>query len=399
MRVLIVNDNPVEFYEARYYTSYTWPIFAAKLADYFDVATLWIPLLKVPDGSSVRGDLFEPGRLQIVGSHYYDGFFGYYSAYLANYRQINRQSQALANEHDIALIRIPSPIAPLIVKHCRRLRKPYALIVAGDISTSANMLLLSRGIKRALIKLIIKTVKNQELRLARHASVVYAYGEELADQFRSFCPRVKVSRDANVSLTEIFPREDTCSGNTIKLLRVGWLGPCKGLEYLFGAARLLRDRDLPIYLKIVGKEIDPEYTSNLKDMVQELDIGEFVEFAGPVSYGEIFKLYQESDIQVISSTSEGIPRVILEGAVNGLPLVSTSAGGCSSAVRDGEDGILVPPRDPAALANAIEQVIKVGSLRRRIIQGGFEMVKRYSSEAVCSEIAEDLSKAVETFPR
>ena len=397
MQVLIVNDNPFELYKGKYYTSYSWAVFASKLADYFDTATLWTPMREIPDDYPIKGELFEPGRLKIVGNYYYTGFFNYYSNYLPYYQRLNRQAKALIKGHDITLVRISSPITPLIVKYSCRLRKPFVLIVAGDIATASNALLLSRGVKHALLQLILRTIKNRELRLARHASLVYAYGEELAAQFRKFCPRVKIMRDANISLTDIFPREDTCNDNTIRLLRVCWLGPCKGLEYLFKAIRLLQDRNLPVHLKILGREVNQQYSDYLKKMVQDLDIKDYVEFAGSVPYSEIFRVYQESDIQVISSTSEGIPRVILEGAANGLPLVSTSAGGCALAVRDGEDGILVPPGDPVALAEGIEQVIRDGALRRKIIQGGLEMAKRYSSEVVCQQIVNDFDEIVASW--
>jgi len=73
MRLLIVNGNPFEAEHGRYYTSFSWPVFARKIADYIDHVTLWAPLRKVPNGYSAKGDLFEPGRLEIIGS-YYNGF-------------------------------------------------------------------------------------------------------------------------------------------------------------------------------------------------------------------------------------------------------------------------------------------------------------------------------------
>ena len=398
MQVLIVNDNPFELYKGKYYISYSWAVFASKLADYFDTATLWAPMREIPDDYPIKGELFEPGRLKIVGNYYYTGFFNYYSNYLPYYQRLNRQAIALIKGHDITLVRISSPITPLIVKHSRRLRKPFVLIVVGDIATASNALLLSRGVKRAVIQLIIRTIKNRELRCARHASLVYAYGEELAVQFRKFCPHVKIMRTALISLADIYPREDTCIGNIIQLLFVGWLIPCKGLEFLFKAVSLLRDSNLPVRLKVVGREMDEPYGAHLRKIVQELGIEDHIEFAGWIPHAEIFRVYRESDIQVISSTSEGIPRVILEGAANGLPLVSTSAGGCSTAVRDGENGILVPPRYPVALAEGIKRVIQNGSLRRKIIQEGLEMAKRYSSEVVCQQIANDLDEIVTNWP-
>jgi len=395
MRLLIVNGNPFEVQNGKYYTAFSWPLFARKLADYVAHATLWAPLRKVPDGYPVKGDLFEPGRLEITGSHYYTGFLDYYLTYLPNYRCLIRQAEDLIKSHDISLVRIPAPITSLITKYSIRFNRPFALLVASNLATSSPRLLMSRGIKRMAFKLAIDFLLNQEYKCAQNASLVYAYGEELANYFDKWCPNVKPMRTAHISLKDISPREDTCAGKTIQLLRVCWLIPNKGLEYLFEAIYLLRKEGLTVQLKIVGKEMNQRYGAHLRRMVQDIGIEKYVEFADWIPHAELRQVYRESDIQVISSIAEGVPRVILEGAANGLPLVSTSAGGCSSAIRNGEEGILVTPGNPVALAEGIKHVILNGSLRRKIIQGGLEMAKRYSSEIVCQQIAKDLNEIVE----
>ena len=179
MRLLIVNDNPFEMQNGRYYTFFSWPVFARKIADYFDRATLWAPLRKVPDGSPVEGDPFDPGRLRIVGSHYYTGFLDYYLTYLPNYQRLNHQAEDLIKSHDISLVRIPSPMTPLIMRHSLQLKKPFVLLVVGNIFAASNIILMSKGIKRAVLQLLAKIINNQEYKCAQNASLVYAYGEEL----------------------------------------------------------------------------------------------------------------------------------------------------------------------------------------------------------------------------
>jgi len=395
MRLLIENSNPFDVQNGRYYTSFSWPVFARKIADYVECATLLAPLRKVPNEDPVKGDFFEPGQLKITGSLYYSGFLDYYMTYLPNYRRYNREVESLIKSHDISLVRIPSPNTSLIMKYSLRLNKPFVLLVAGNLASQSKRLLMSKGVKHMVYKLAINFLINQEYKCAQNASLVYAYGKELAGYFRKWCPNVKPMRTAHISLKDISPRKDTCTGNMIQLLRVCWLLPDKGLEYLFKAIYLLRKEGLPVHLKIVGKEMNQRYGAHLRKMVQDLEIEKYVEFMGWILHADIRQVYRESDIQVISSIAEGIPRVILEGAANGLPLVSTSAGGCASVVRDCKEGILVPPRDPVLLAEGIKHVISSRPLRRKIIQGGLEMAKRYSSEVVCQQIAKDLNEIVE----
>ena len=394
MRVLIVIDNPFEMRNGRYYTFFSWPVFARNISKYIDHATLWAPVRKISTDEPVAGAPFEPGRLEIIENYYYTKFLDYYLTYLYNCRRLNQQAENLIRNHDVSLVRIPSPIAPLIMKHSIQLRKPFVLFAVGNIATSSSILLMSKGVKRAIYQLLVKVINNQENKCARKASLVYAYGEELAMRFRKFCPNVKIMQDGIISEKDIFLRNDTCTGNTIQLLRICWLVPCKGLEYLFEAVRLLSDLNLPVRLKIIGKEMDQRYAAHLRKIVQELGISNRVEFVGWIPHSDIFKAYRGSDIQVISSIGEGIPRVILEGAANGLPLVCTSVGGCPSVVHNGENGILVPPRDPAALAEGIKLVIRDGKLRRKIILGGYEMAKRNSSEVICQQIVKDFNEIV-----
>lgn len=398
MRLLIINENPLETQNGRYYTSFSWPFFARRIAEYVEHTTLWSPLREIPNEDVIHGQSFAPGRLEIVGAHYYTGFFSYYLTYLPNYRRLNKKAEILIRSHDISLIRVPSPILPLVMKYSRRFGRPFVMLVAGNLASSSISLLTSKGFKRMVYKKVINFLLNQEYKCAQNASLVYVYGEELAEHFCKFCSNVKLMRTSHISLTDISPREDTCTGSTVQLLRVCWLGPSKGLEYLLEAISILRKDGLPVYLRIVGKEIDRKYGSYLRKMVQNLHIGEYVEFTGWIPFEELTNIYKKSDIQVVSSTAEGIPRVILEGAARGLPLVCTSAGGCASAIRDGEEGILVPPGDSRALAEGIKRVIQDGELRRKIIKGGLEMAKRYSSEVICPQIVDDLNKIVESFP-
>ena len=62
---------------------------------------------------------------------------------------------------------------------------------------------------------------------------------------------------------------------------------------------------------------------------------------------------------------EGLPKFLIEAAAAGLPLITTDATGCREAVEPGRNGLLVPPRDPAALAQALDQLISNPDLRQR----------------------------------
>jgi glycosyltransferase involved in cell wall biosynthesis len=85
---------------------------------------------------------------------------------------------------------------------------------------------------------------------------------------------------------------------------------------------------------------------------------------------DVPELLADASVFVLSSTSEGLPISILEAMAAGLPVVATAVGGAPELVVDGETGLLVPPRDPAALAAAIEKLTSDAGLRRRLGDAG-----------------------------
>jgi glycosyltransferase involved in cell wall biosynthesis len=81
-------------------------------------------------------------------------------------------------------------------------------------------------------------------------------------------------------------------------------------------------------------------------------------------------LLRASDMFVLSSNWEGLPMIVLEALAAGCPIVATAVGGVPSAVRDGDTGRLVPPRDPAALADAIGGLLEQPNELSRLATNG-----------------------------
>jgi glycosyltransferase involved in cell wall biosynthesis len=79
------------------------------------------------------------------------------------------------------------------------------------------------------------------------------------------------------------------------------------------------------------------------------------------------------DVFVLPSLSEGLPTVVCEAMNCGLPVVATAVDGTPEAVRDGETGLLVPPRDPAALADALGRLLDDADLRGRMAEAALRI--------------------------
>ena len=206
---------------------------------------------------------------------------------------------------------------------------------------------------------------------------VLVNGCELADIFKTRRTYAIVS--TSIMEDDFWVRHDTCIGDTIRILFVGFIRPEKGIEYLLRALPLVK-ADRPVHAAIVGSyaQFPMEY-QRLNMIIEELGIQHKVRWEGYASFGkELFSQIDRSDILVLPSLSEGTPRVLVESRSRSLPVVSTSVGGIPSSVRDGEDGLLVPPKDPVSLAQAINRLVFDGELRRKIIKQGRERVSNYT---------------------
>ena len=142
---------------------------------------------------------------------------------------------------------------------------------------------------------------------------------------------------------------------------VGRLVREKGYPELFRAAAMLGARHPNVRVAVVGPDED-EKSDGLgpQDRARREHAG--VRFLG--ERADVDRLYAGMDLLVLASHREGFPRAPMEAAAFGVPVVATDIRGCRQAVDDGVTGLLVPPRDPEALAVGIEKLVTDAELRR-----------------------------------
>jgi glycosyltransferase involved in cell wall biosynthesis len=110
--------------------------------------------------------------------------------------------------------------------------------------------------------------------------------------------------------------------------------------------------------------------NELLHTAQRLELADAVALLGAVPRKEVAELLARSDIFVLPSLFEGLSNACIEAMATGLPVVVTDVGGMSELVRDGVDGFVVPPEDPAALAERIGKLIDDPTLAERFGSSG-----------------------------
>lgn len=137
-----------------------------------------------------------------------------------------------------------------------------------------------------------------------------------------------------------------------RIVHVARLNEVKDQRTLLRAVRLLADVHPEVRLHLVG---DGEEREALEQLTDELRLREQVRFHGFTD--DVRPYLADADLFVLSSVSEGIALTLLEAMAASLPVVATDVGGNREVVVPGETGLLVPPADPAALAEAIAALL------------------------------------------
>lgn len=168
----------------------------------------------------------------------------------------------------------------------------------------------------------------------------------------------------------------------------------KGHKFLVEACSILIERGIDSFQCIFYGE--GQLRENLENMVEEKKLTEHIELSGVVPHDTLIEMYKNHKVDIVvlpsittaSGEHEGIPVALMEAMAAGVPVISTTTGGIPELLGDGA-GILVPPEDSKALADAIEQLMKDSELRYKIGAKGKEKVKKeFAIDSVVAKMVE-----------
>ena len=177
------------------------------------------------------------------------------------------------------------------------------------------------------------------------------------------------------------PAED----GVLRMLSVGRLVEKKGFDVLLDAVTRLT---VPFRLKIVG---DGPLRDALQQAIDRAGLDGQVELAGPRTHHELPAEYAAADLVVVPSVvdrdgdRDGLPNVVLEAMASMRPVVASDVAALGSAVVDGETGLLVPPRDPQALAAALDALGRRSAVRHRLGDNARARAEREFELGACTE--------------
>jgi glycosyltransferase involved in cell wall biosynthesis len=166
------------------------------------------------------------------------------------------------------------------------------------------------------------------------------------------------------------------------ILSVARLVEKKGVSDLIVAADILRRRGRCFQVEIVGN--GPQH-SVLENQVKQLGLEDYVKLVGAQTHDKVCRAYQRASIFALpcmvaaNGDRDGIPNVLLEAMGSGVPVVSTPVSGIPELIESEREGLLVPPSNPAKLADALDRLLTCPDLRERLALGARAKIEAHFS--------------------
>lgn len=199
-------------------------------------------------------------------------------------------------------------------------------------------------------------------------------------------------RGSGVDVTLFTPKPEP-SGMPLVILASRMLWD-KGVGEFVKAATNLREQGLEARFALVGRSDPDNPTSISIDQLRSWHNEGFVEWWGQRE--DMPRIFAECHIVCLPSYREGLPKVLLEAAACGRPIVASDEAGCREIVRHGQNGLLVPSRNAMALAEAIKMLVGNSEMRQKMGREGCKMVQQEFTEDLVVE--KTLSLYAKFFP-
>jgi len=170
----------------------------------------------------------------------------------------------------------------------------------------------------------------------------------------------------------------------IIFLFVGRIEIDKGLLYLIHAVKKLKNINKNFEVWLIGAGLNQNY---FKKLVVGLNLSRYIKFLGKKNRDETIDCFYKSDVFILPSLHEGFPLTLLEAWAAELPVIITNVGGISKICEDKVNALIVPPKNPEAIAEKMLELIKDNKLRGKLGKNGKKIVEeKYSLEKVVKKI-------------
>jgi glycosyltransferase involved in cell wall biosynthesis len=293
----------------------------------------------------------------------------------------------------IELIRVYRRVRPDIVHHVAMKPMLYGSLAArfarvpAVVNAFAGLGYAFTSMRRGLLRFFLDRGLQWALALP-HSRVIFQNQDDAQELLSANIvrkPQIRIIRGVGVDTDKFSPA--LTENEDPLVLYAGRMLWDKGIREFVHAARLLKATGLSAKCVLVGR-VDPENPTSIS--VSQLRAWQqegIIEWWSERNREDMPHIVASAQVVVLPSYREGLPEVLLEAGACGRPVVATDVPGCREVVKDGVNGILVPPRDAGALSKAIARLLQDPLLRRRMGTQGRELVvKEFSLDQTSRQV-------------
>jgi len=281
-------------------------------------------------------------------------------------------------------------ILPSVLKVSRKLRVPIVASMHNNMPTPTV----------GLNPLVSKLLWLRDTTLAECFSKVNHIAA-ISDHIKRELVAMEIDERKITTIHYVLPPNWCESGNTAmhknKTLLVytgGRICRQKGHDILIRSIGMLIKRQDNLDVKLIISGDGPD-KKKFEKLATNLGIRKYIHFPGRLPLSEVKNFYSLADIVVLPTiTQEPFSRVPLEAMEFGKPVIATNVGGTPEIIKDGVNGILVPPGDAERLCEAIERLFRDEELRKRLGSKGKETLHRFTPEEIVNRFIDVYTRAM-----
>ena len=271
---------------------------------------------------------------------------------------VNNLFKSLESKFDI--VHIHSPLSP-VVQTTLPIIATIHTPMKTDTKASYNE---NKNLRTTIWKLSGRFISIPlEVKLIKRANVITVVANSVAQELQEYPTENKkiIVMGNGIDNTLFKPIEKKSEKKYI--LFTGRLSYRKGLFDLIESGKYICEKYPDVSFIITGSGI---LSDTLRERINELGIADQFKFLGFVTREELITLYQNATLYVLPSHYEGLPTVLLEAMSCGLPVIATAVSGNLDVITHGKNGILVPPKSPEKIAEAISTLLDDEQLRKNL---------------------------------
>lgn len=281
---------------------------------------------------------------------------------------------------DLLLVRTPTPMAPWFYRMFHK-KNPVTFLIVGDYSTLYAPLFSASS-------LLYKSYEFIMNRFVLPKCKTLVNSHSLYNKYINIAKDTQEIRTTTLREQDFYFRKDTCTQEVLQLIYVGRYDWNKGIKELLIAVKTLKDEGYKLKLHLVGWDETPSQhiLKEVKLLIEDLGIQKEAIIEGKKRIGtELNEMYRISDIFILPSYSEGMPRCIWEAMANGLPVISTNVGGIPYNISN-KEAILINPYSSKELINSILMLLNSPIKRKSLIEHGYIKASKSTLDVCNSHI-------------